>query len=166
MNQEAVLALVSRRLGDFLGDGAMKLSQEELGAVPLSFYGISQGAILGAGYTEFSSLVGRACLRVFCCLLFSVFVCQSRSSVPVGHSGGASVCLGLCSLFCCVYVRRRMPPHPASRASHVSNLPGWLTQKPSLVTYLFASASCTDGGSVKSQLFNRRRPCCGEHFGL
>lgn len=57
VNQEAVLALVSRRLGDFLGDGAIELSQEERGAVPLSFYGISQGAILGAGYTEFSSLV-------------------------------------------------------------------------------------------------------------
>lgn len=57
MNQEAVLALVSRRLGDFLGDGAIELSEEERGAVPLSFYGISQGAILGAGYTEFSSLV-------------------------------------------------------------------------------------------------------------
>ena len=60
VNQEAVLALVSRRLGDFLGDGAIKLSEEELGAVPLSFYGISEGAILGAGYTEFSSLVRQA----------------------------------------------------------------------------------------------------------
>lgn len=63
MNQEAVLSLVSRRLGDFLGDRAIGLSEEELGAVPLSFYGISQGAILGAGYTEFSSLVRPACLE-------------------------------------------------------------------------------------------------------
>ena len=59
VNQEAVLALVSRRLGDFLGDRAITLSMDEAAAVPLSFYGISQGAILGAGYTEFSSLVRR-----------------------------------------------------------------------------------------------------------
>lgn len=50
---------MSRRLGDFLGNGALTLSEEELKAMPLSFYGISQGAILGAGYTEFSSLVSR-----------------------------------------------------------------------------------------------------------
>eukprot|EP00752_Nemacystus_decipiens_P014344 g12761.t1 len=62
VNQEAVLTLVSRRLGDFIGDGAIKLSEEELGAVPLSFYGISQGAVLGAGYTEFSSLIRRSVL--------------------------------------------------------------------------------------------------------
>ncbi|CAM9371971.1 unnamed protein product [Pylaiella littoralis] len=62
VNQEAVLALVSRRLGDFLGDGAVELSEEELRAVPLTFYGISQGAILGAGYTEFSSLIRRSVL--------------------------------------------------------------------------------------------------------
>eukprot|EP00903_Cladosiphon_okamuranus_P006432 g6293.t1 len=62
VNQEAVLALVSRRLRDFLGDGAMELSEQELGTVPLSFYGISQGAILGAGYTEFSSLIRRSVL--------------------------------------------------------------------------------------------------------
>lgn len=60
VNQEAVLALVSRRLGDFLGDRAVELSRDEAAAVPLSFYGISQGAILGAGYTEFSSLVRQA----------------------------------------------------------------------------------------------------------
>ncbi|CAM9882608.1 unnamed protein product, partial [Ectocarpus fasciculatus] len=57
VNQEAALTLVSRRLGDFLGDRAIPLSEEEARAVPLAFYGISQGAILGAGYTEFSSLV-------------------------------------------------------------------------------------------------------------
>ncbi|CBJ27425.1 conserved unknown protein [Ectocarpus siliculosus] len=57
VNQEAALTVVSRRLGDFLGDRATPLSEEEARAVPLAFYGISQGAILGAGYTEFSSLV-------------------------------------------------------------------------------------------------------------
>lgn len=59
MNQESVLSLVSRRLGDFLGNRAIPLSAEDMQAVPLAFYGISQGAILGAGYTEFSSLVRR-----------------------------------------------------------------------------------------------------------
>lgn len=87
MNQEAVLALVSRRLGDFLGDGAIKLSEEDLGAVPLSFYGISQGAILGAGYTEFSTLVRQAgyalpCREpglplLLCPLLCVCFLCRS-----------------------------------------------------------------------------------------
>ena len=52
VNQEAVLTLVSRRLGDFLGD---KATASE--AVPSAFYGISEGAILGAGYSEFSSIV-------------------------------------------------------------------------------------------------------------
>ncbi|CAB1117427.1 unnamed protein product [Ectocarpus sp. CCAP 1310/34] len=62
VNQEAALTLVSRHLGDFLGDRATALSEEEARAVPLAFYGISQGAILGAGYTEFSSLIRRSVL--------------------------------------------------------------------------------------------------------
>ncbi|CAM9145755.1 unnamed protein product [Scytosiphon promiscuus] len=62
VNQEAVLSLVSRRLGDFLGARAIELSAEDAQAVPLAFYGISQGAILGAGYTEFSSLIRRSVL--------------------------------------------------------------------------------------------------------
>ncbi|CAN0432783.1 unnamed protein product, partial [Hapterophycus canaliculatus] len=47
---------------DFLGDRAVELSAEDVQAVPLAFYGISQGAILGAGYTEFSSLIQRSVL--------------------------------------------------------------------------------------------------------
>lgn len=50
--------MVSHRLGDFLGNEAVPLAQPA--EIPLMFYGISQGAILGAGYTEFSSLVRKA----------------------------------------------------------------------------------------------------------
>ncbi|CAN0005707.1 unnamed protein product, partial [Discosporangium mesarthrocarpum] len=56
VNMEAVLTLVSRRLEDFLGDGWAPPSPPP-SPPALCFYGISQGAILGAGYTAFSSLV-------------------------------------------------------------------------------------------------------------
>lgn len=56
VNMEAVLTLVSRRLDEFVRDeGASPIGDPT--KVPLIFYGVSQGAILGAGYTEFSSLV-------------------------------------------------------------------------------------------------------------
>lgn len=50
---------MSRRLRDFLGNEAVALP-EQWGSgttVPCGFYGISQGAILGAGYSEFSTMV-------------------------------------------------------------------------------------------------------------
>lgn len=107
MNQEAVLALVSRRLGDFLGDSAIELSEEELGAVTPTFYGISQGAILGAGYTEFSSLVRRACLSgASLCLLFvapPVLYARLEKHPGVlvgGRTAGVEMCVWGASVVC------------------------------------------------------------------
>lgn len=72
VNQEAVLTLVTRRLSDFVGSDrsdegeatssslSTATTASTITAVPAAFYGISQGAILGAGYTEFSSLVRHA----------------------------------------------------------------------------------------------------------
>lgn len=50
---------MSRRLGDFLGDEAVALAEQRgSGTAALcGFYGISEGAILGAGYSEFSTMV-------------------------------------------------------------------------------------------------------------
>lgn len=93
VNQEAVLALVSRRLGDFLGDGAVELSEEELRAVPLTFYGISQGAILGAGYTEFSSLVSEDCLAI---RTSEDLLCLCRACLVSGTCGSSNpLCVAL-----------------------------------------------------------------------
>lgn len=63
VNMEAVLTLVSRRLDEFVRDRGVAPIGGPAKVPPLMFYGVSQGAILGAGYTEFSSLVRHGSIR-------------------------------------------------------------------------------------------------------